>query len=329
MSDEKLVSCETVETKKDNLKLKLFIVEFVFIVSIGFSFFGIKKCVPYADSIEILAYRYLAAMIGVGVWFGVLKLMGKSPERDKSRPYKRLYFTATFYILFMIFQIIAMFFASSIEGAIIYAMVPIFAKIIGRFALGEKSTMLQNIFMAVTVAVLVVLIILNATDISLNLTGIILMTISSICMAINNVSTRYIRGVFKPIEITRAISCGGFPVFAVAAIVKAAMSGDVMSVFEPLKHGEFIIWASFLGVFCILLSAQFVAFMLSHIQIVQMTAVNSMSTLVSIIAGVLILGEPLYWYHYLCGALILVGVIGLAAAPVRKDFDGRSLGDNM
>ena len=52
--------------------------------------------------------------------------------------------------------------------------------------------------------------------------------------------------------------------------------------------------------------------MLSHIQIVQMTAVNSMSTLVSIIAGALILGEPLHWYHYLCGALIMVGVAGLA-----------------
>jgi len=318
-----------IETKKDNLKLKLFIVEVVFIFAVGFSFFGIKKCVPYADSIEILAYRYLAAMIGVGIWFGVLKIMGKSPEKDKSRPYGRLYFTATFYILFMIFQIIAMFFATSIEGAIIYAMVPIFAKIIGRFALGEKSTILQNIFMAITVAALVVLIILNATDISLNFTGVILMTISSICMSINNVSTRYIRGVFKPIEITRAIACGGFPVFAAAAIVKAVMSGDVMSVFEPLKHGEFIIWVSFLGIFCILLSAQFVAFMLAHIQIVQMTAVNSMSTLVSIIAGVLILGEPLYWYHYLCGALIMVGVIGLAVAPAKKEFDGKSLGDDM
>lgn len=329
MSNEKLAASETIETKNDNIKLKLFLVEAVFIISIGFSFFGIKKCVPYADSLEILAYRYLAAMIGVGVWFLVLKLMGKSPEKDKTRPYGRLYFTATFYILFMIFQIIAMFFASSIEGAIIYAMVPIFAKIIGRFALGEKSTILQNIFMAVTVAALVVLIVLNATDISLNFTGIILMTISSICMSINNVSTRYIRGVFKPIEITGAISCGGFPVFAIAAIVRAAMRGDLMGLLEPLKHVEFIIWVSFLGVFCILLSAQFVAFMLAHIQIVQMTAVNSMSTLVSIIAGVLILGEPLYWYHYICGALIMVGVIGLAVAPAKKEFDGKSLGDEI
>lgn len=317
------------DNKTDNIRLKLFIVEFMFIFSVGFSFFGIKKCALYADSLEILAYRYMAAIIAVSVWFLVLKIIGKSPAKDKSRPYGRLYFTATFYILFMIFQIIAMFFATSIEGAIVYAMVPIFAKIIGRFALGEKSTVIQYIFMAITVVALVVLIVLNATNIELNLTGIVLMTISSICMSVNNVSTRYIRGVFKPIEITRTIACAGFPVFAVAALVRAALQGDITSILEPLKHTEFIIWASFLGVFCILLSAQFVAFMLAHIQIVQLTAVNSMSTLVSIIAGVLILGEPLYWYHYLCGALIMTGVIGLAVAPAKKEFDGKSLGDNM
>lgn len=317
------------EIKNDNIKLKLFAVEVVFIVSVGFSFFGIKQCVPYANSLEILAYRYLAAMIGVGIWFLALRLMGRSIPKDKSRPYGRLYFTATFYILFMVFQIIAMFFATSIEGAIIYAMVPIFAKIIGRFALGEKSTVIQNVFMAVTVAALVVLIVLNATDISLNFTGTVLMTVSSICMAINNVSTRYIRGVFRPVEITRAIACGGFPVFAIAALVRAAMDGDIAGLLEPLQHVEFVVWVSFLGIFCILLSAQFVAFMLSHIQIVQLTAVNSMSTLVSIIAGVLILGEPLYWYHYLCGALIMAGVIGLAVAPAKKENDGKSLGDDL
>lgn len=327
---KRIMFCGDSDTHVDNenIRFKLLVVAVVFILSIGFSFFGIKKCVPYADSLEILAYRYLAAMIGVGIWFLVLRLMGKSPEKDKNRPYGKLYFTAAFYILFMIFQIIAMFFATSIEGAIIYAMVPIFAKLIGRFALGEKSTMVQNLFMAITVASLVVLIVLNATDISLNFTGIILMTVSSICMAINNVSTRYVRGVFKPIEITRCIACGGFPVFAIAAIVRAAVRGDVMDLLEPVKHVEFIVWVSFLGVFCILLSAQFVAFMLAHIQIVQMTAVNSMSTLVSIIAGALILGEPLYWYHYLCGILILVGVVGLALSPAVKENDGKSLGDN-
>lgn len=326
--------------EKKMAKARLLLVAVLFSLFVGFSFFGIKKCTLYADSLEILAYRYMAAVIGVTVWLIVAKAMakrkasktvaddGQEKNLKDGRPKIRLYQTAAFYILFMIFQIIAMFFATSIEGAIVYAVVPIFAKIIGRFVLGEKSTLVQNVFMGITVAALVVLIVLNATDISLNPIGITLMTISSIFMACNNVSARYVRGVFKPIEITRCIAYGGFPVFVTAALVRAAARGNVLDFFEPLKHAEFILWASFLGICCILLSAQFGAFMLAHLQIVQMTAVNSISTLISIIAGAFILGEPLYWYHYLCGLLIVIGVIGLAVAPADKSNDGKSLADD-
>ena len=59
--------------------------------------------------------------------------------------------TAVFYIAFMILQILSMFFATSIEGAIVFAMSPIFAKIIGRIVLGERSTRLQMLFIVMTV----------------------------------------------------------------------------------------------------------------------------------------------------------------------------------
>ena len=113
----------------------------------------------------------------------------------------------------MILQITAMFFATSVEGAIVFAVVPIFAKIIARIFLGEKSTILQNIFVVITVAALIVLIILEATNLTMSLTGIILMLAASISMAISNVFMRYVRGTFQPIEITRTIAIGGFVLF--------------------------------------------------------------------------------------------------------------------
>ena len=308
---------------------KLYLVGTIFAISIGFAFYGIKKCVPYADTLELIAYRYAAAMIGCVIFYVVSKARGTYPEAEKGRPRSRLYMTAFFYMAFMLLQILAMYFATSIEGAIVFAMVPIFAKIIGRITLGEKSTPLQNFFVVVTVAALIVLIILNATDIHLNVTGLIIMTISSIFMGCQNVSARYIRGVFSPIEITMCISFMGFIVFYGAAFVRAIVRGNLAGLFEPLTHPTFIIWASFLGVFCILLSAQFMAYMLAHMEIVQCTIFSSASTLVSIIAGALMLGEPLMWYHYLCGALILAGVIGLSAAPAKAENSGKSLRDDM
>lgn len=319
----------TAKVKDNEPKWKLYLVALAFTFSIGFSFFGIKKCVPYADTLTILSYRYVAALIGVILWIGISKMLGAYPKSEMKRPKARLYQTAAFYILFMIFQILSMFFASSIEGAIVYAMVPIFAKIIGRIVLGEKSTRLQMVFVVVTVASLIVLIVLNATDISLNFKGIVFMAIGTFFMGCQNVSARYVRGVFKPIEITAAIAIGGSVIFIGASLIKAAVTGSFDKLLEPAKHADFIIWASFLGIFCILLSAQFMAYMLAHMEIIQSTIFNSASTLVSVIAGALILGEPLCWYHYICGALILTGVVGLTLAPVDSRNAGRSLSDKM
>ena len=310
-------------------KWKLYLVALAFTFSIGFSFFGVKKCVPYADTLTILSYRYVAALVGVILWIGISKMLGVYPKSEMKRPKARLYQTAAFYILFMIFQILSMFFASSIEGAIVYAMVPIFAKIIGRVVLGEKSTRLQMVFVVVTVASLIVLIVLNATDISLNFKGIVFMAIGTFFMGCQNVSARYVRGVFKPIEITAAIAIGGSVIFIGASLIKAAVTDSFDKLIEPAGHADFLIWASFLGIFCILLSAQFMAYMLAHMEIIQSTIFNSASTLVSVIAGALILGEPLCWYHYICGALILTGVVGLTLAPVDSRNAGKSLSDKM
>ncbi len=315
--------------KGEPKKLTLYIVAAAFTLSIGFSFFGIKKCVPFADTLTLLSYRYAAAKIGVILFIAVSKAIGTYPESEPGRPRAKLYQTAAFYIMFMILQILAMYFATSIEGAIVYAMVPIFAKLLGRVVLGEKSTRLQNCFIVLTVAALMVLIILNATDIHLNVTGLVIMIISSIFMACQNVSARYVRGVFAPIEITACIATGGFVIFFSTSLIRAALDHDFYSLFEPLTHPQFVIWVSFLGIFCILLSAQFMAFMLAHMQIIQCTVFNSASTLVSIIAGALILGEPLYWYHYVCGALILAGVVGLTLAPADEANSGKSLRDDM
>lgn len=316
-------------TEDGTSKIKIYTVAVIFTLCIGFSFFGIKKCVPYADTLTLLTYRYVVALISSLIWIGVMKAMHIFPESKPGRPKGKLYMTAAFYILFMIFQIFSMYFATSIEGAIVYAMVPIFAKIIGRVILGERSTRLQMIFVVTTVASLMVLIILNATDIHLNLLGLIFITIGTLFMACNNVSARYVRGVFSPIEITLTISLGGSIIFISASIIRAMANQDFAGLIEPLHHVDFIIWVSYLGFCCILLSAQFMSYMLAHLEIIQSSIFNSASTLVSIIAGALILGEPLYWYHYLCGTLIIAGVVGLIFAPAGKGNAGKALSDDL
>ena len=179
----------------------------------------------------------------------------------------------------------------------------------------------------ITVAALIVLIILEATNLTMSLTGIILMLAASISMAISNVFMRYVRGTFQPIEITRTIAIGGFVLFNVIVWIRAAIKGDVHSLLDPVTHPQFLISIAFLGIFCILLSAQFMAYMLAHMEIVQSTIFGNASTAISILAGAILLGEPLTIHHIICALLILAGVIGLALAPAPAENSGKKLGD--
>ena len=68
---------------------------------------------------------------------------------------------------------------------------------------------------------------------------------------------------------------------------------------------------AYLGIGCILLSAHLMSYMLSKMEAVKGTIFGNLSTAISIVAGVVILGEPLKWYHVVCTVLIIAGVIGL------------------
>ena len=62
-------------------------------------------------------------------------------------------------------------------------------------------------------------------------------------------------------------------------------------------------------------------------EIVQSTILGNASTAISILAGAILLGEPLTIHHIVCALLILAGVIGLALAPAPAENSGKKLGD--
>lgn len=285
-----------------------------FSILVGFSFLGIKTCVPLADSLQILTHRYNFALLGL-IFILVFKI---AKINLRGKPKRDLLLTAGFYVGFMVLQVIGLSFATSIEGSIIFAIIPIIVKIIASLFLGENSTIMQNIFVCLTVAALIIMIIMGSTEMTFNLMGTTILLLSSIAMAISNVFMRYVRDQYKPIEISAAIIAGGFIVFNIAAITRGLATGTLDSYFAPFKYPAFIIATLYLGVGCILLSAQLMSYSLSKMEAVKATIFGNLSTAISIIAGVIILGEPLFPYHIICTILIVIGVIGLSLSGMKK-----------
>ena len=129
---------------------------------------------------------------------------------------------------------------------------------------------------------------------------------------------RYVREQYKPVEISAAIIIGGCAVFNLAFLIYGIASDSLNTYFEPFRHTEFIVATAYLGVGCILLSAQLMSYLLSKMAAVKATIFGNVSTAISIVAGVVVLGEPLRAYHIICTVLIIVGVIGLSLSGDKK-----------
>lgn len=292
--------------KESGLKIYGSAVLFSFIV--GFSFLGVKTCISVATPLETLVYRFNFAF--AAAWVPVL--LGFIKINLHSKPKIRLALTAGFYIIFMILQTIGLLFSTSIESGIIFAIIPILAKIIAGLFLHESTTWKQNIFVVMSVAAVITMFVLGVSDITVNIGGLMILLLSSLSMAISNVMMRYVRGTYRPFEITFFITGGGFFLFNLTAIVFGIKNGTLGDYFEPLAHMNFIVATAYLGIPSTLISSMILAYMLANMEAVKATIFGNLSTAISIVAGVIFLREPLEPYHIICTMLIIAGVIGLS-----------------
>ncbi len=288
----------------------------LFAVLVGFSFLGLKTMVQYANALEVIAYRYSFAFVAL-----VICLLIRIIKVDfKGKPvFRKAVPTASFYILFMLLQAAGLKFATTIESGIIFAIIPIFASVISAFVLKEKASFAQSAFMLLSISSLIVMILCGATSLHFDALGVVLLLLSSLSMAINNVLMRYLRAEFTAIEMTSVIVVEGFVVLNVICIVWGLINGTLDEFFHLITNPTFVVAGIYLGIPCTLVSAALMAYMIRRVIAVKATIFGNLSTAISIVAGVMILHEPLYWYHILCTALIITGVIGVSISGMKKE----------
>ncbi len=291
--------------KNDLTKAYISAVLFTFIV--GFSFLGIKICVPYADTLHVLVHRFNFALLAL-VILAVTKVV---KIELKGKPKKGLLITSVLYNVFILFQVMGLYYCTSIEGSVFFAMVPAMVQVIAAVFLKEKPTWMQVCFILLSVSSLITMVVLGSSEITFNPLGVILMLISSLAMAANNVYTRHIRTLYKPIEISTAIIVFGTVLFNVLFFGRGLIFGNPQTYFEPFQYTEFVVAVCYLGVGCILASAQIMAYLQSKLQSAKAAVFGNVSTAISIVAGALILGEPLYAYHIICSIFIVTGALGI------------------
>lgn len=282
-------------------------------VLIGFAFLGIKLCQGAGSQLEILTYRFNFAFLAALIMY-VFK-MCKSNIRDRNTHggnKKMLSLAVLSYIVFIVFQVVGMFYTTSVVGAICLALIPIMVQIIASIVLKEKGNMKQNLFICLSVGSVITSVVAGNGIAEVGLVGAVIYVCAALGMAVSNTSVRYIRMQYTPFDVSFIMCAVGCALCNIVTVYTGITNGTLNQYFEPLKSIEFVAGTAFLGIGCILLSSQLVAFALSKLPAINAAIFGNLSTAISIIVGVVIIKEPFSMVQLLCVLCIIVGVAGVS-----------------
>ncbi|MFS0554788.1 DMT family transporter [Brevibacillus sp. 179-C9.3 HS] len=276
----------------------------------GLSFLFLKMALAVTNPVDTLSHRFTVAFLAasIPILFGWIKLSIKPKDILAIIPLAMLY-----PVLFFTLQAFGLVYTTSSEAGIIQATVPIFTMIMAAFFLRESSTWLQKLSTILSVAGVVYIFAmkgLGASTSSGSSLGTILILLSAVSLAGYSVLARKMTKSFHYIDMTYMVAVLGFVFFNAWSVIQHSVEGTLSSYFAPFASPTFIISIVYLGILSSLVTSFMTNFALSKMEASKISVFNNLSTLVTIVAGVLFLQEKLAYYHLIGALMIIVGVIG-------------------
>ncbi|AWX57694.1 EamA family transporter [Brevibacillus brevis] len=290
----------------------------------GLSFLFLKMALAVTNPVDTLAHRFTVAFIAasIPIVFGWIKLSIKPKDMLTIIPLAMLY-----PVLFFTLQAFGLVYTTSSEAGIIQATVPIFTMIMAAFFLGESSTWLQKLSTLLSVGGVVYIFAMKGLGVNAgsgSSIGTILILLSAFSLAGYSVLARKMTKSFHYIDMTYMVALLGFLFFNGWSVIRHSAEGTLSTYFAPFASSAFIISIVFLGILSSLMTSFMTNFALSKMEASKLSVFNNLSTLVTIVAGVIFLQEQLAYYHLIGAVMIIIGVIGTNFLGARSKNQNRT-----
>ncbi len=286
--------------------LKGYIGALTYSIIVGLSFLITKLTVPHASAILILAHRFSIAFIVYIVFLMIRK--PDLPITLKKIVYS-LPLTIFYPILFFTLQVFGLKTTSSSNAGIINATVPIITIILVAL-LGKKPSKIQFISVLLSVSGVLVIFSNNISSADSNIVGMALLFISAFSFSVYSILVKKILKTINVYELTLMIITSGFIIFNILYLFENGINDSINNYFIPFENLQYLLGIFYLGAFASVGTSFASNYSLQTLSAPQFSVFSNLSTLISIIAGVVILNE-LFTIHYFIGSvLIILGVLG-------------------
>ncbi|MBC7959614.1 MAG: EamA family transporter [Vallitaleaceae bacterium] len=296
-------------------KSKALYLGFVYSTIFGFSFMFTKMTLGSINSIyHLLALRFLIAFSAMTL----LLLLGVIKVSYKGKKVLRLVPLGLFQpVIYFIFETKGIALVPSSQAGIMMACIPILVIILAKIFLHEHPSILQILFVILSVIGAVVI---NINSLSTgNLLGTIFLLIAVLAAAVYSILSRNLSNEFSAVEMTYLMMGFGAVTFNAISSILHMKSGEIGNYFEPFTHPSALIGLLYLGILSSIVAFFLLNYTLSKVEASKTAVFANFTTVVSVIAGILLLREHLMVSQVVGGVMILIGVYGAKKASERVD----------
>lgn len=279
---------------------------------IGLSYIFVKIALRSANTTDLLAHRFTAAVVGMLVVYASGKV--KFPTFTTKQMLPLLGLSVSYPLMFFVLQTEGLRFTSASEAGILSAMMPVLTVILAALFIKEKTNFLQIISVLISVVGIAYIIMKSGSETGENsLKGNVFILLSVLSIVTYYILGRRINKNYNSLDITFFMIITACIVFNLIAVVKHIQTDSINRFFDPLKEGSFLISVVYLGVLSSFLTSFFSNYALAIVPASQVAIFNNLSPLITIFGGILLLNEKLFAFHLSGGFLVLIGVIGTLA----------------
>ena len=291
----------------------------------GPSYLIVGKLLESTGVFDVLAMRFLLTAI----FFLILKLTGIIHISFRGKNLRFLILTALCepcgYFIFETFGVKG---TTTVVTGLLLAMSPVVIIILETLFLKEKTTVLQKLCLLIRIMGGVVVVAFSTSSGKNTVWGIISLVLTMICNAGFCIASRKSSQEFTSFEITFFASVFGAVMFNGINVGIHAVNGTLSTYFAPLFNSQNWIPLLYLSLIYSVIATVMSNYCYAKIQASLAAALGGISTIVTIVVGVLFNHETLYLYHVVGTVMILGGALCMNLLP--HDFrkkDHPSSGD--
>ena len=269
----------------------------------GFSFLFTKTGLAVAPNPNMmLAHRFILSTL----FMGIPLLLGKEKISFKGKNWKPVVMLLLMQSCYFLFETYGILYTNATIAGLVLAVVPVVTIGTGALFLREYPTRRQALFCILPVAGVILMTVSGKELGVVTPLGIIFLLLTMLVSAVFKTANRKAAQEFSSFERTFLVLANSAVVFSLVGM--GSVDWNVAAFVAPLLQGKYLFSVLCLSLLCSIVANLLVNYASGHMSVFKLSSFGSLSTLCSMVAGVLFLREPVSISLLLGAVLILVGI---------------------